>query len=340
MSRELLTRDAFRESVFARDSRRCVICGSQGKDAHHIMERRLFDNGGYFLDNGTTLCEEHHLLAEQTVLSCEELRAAAGIATIVLPDHLYPHERWDKWGNMILSDGRRIRGELFHDESVQKALAAGRVLALFVKWVKYPRTYHLPNSPGRTDDDRVLPDTSCFQGKRVIITEKRDGENTTLYADYVHARSVDSPSHPTKDWIKNYQAQIGWNIPQGWRVCGENLWARHSISYDDLASYFEAFSVWDDANMCLDWDASLEWFALLGVEHVPVLYDGSWNDSLLEAFVPEETDRREGFVVRLVEGFHYSRFRVSVAKWVREGHVQTSHNWRRQKIERNTLKDS
>ena len=338
MREELLTRDDFREGVFARDGHRCVICGGEGKDAHHIMERRLFDNGGYFLDNGATLCENHHVLAEQTVLSCEEIRAAAGIATVILPDHLYPDERWDKWGNMILKDGRRIRGELFNDESVQKILSG--VLPLFLKWVKYPRTYHLPNSPGRTDDDRVLQDTSCFQGKRVIITEKRDGENTTLYTDYVHARSVDSASHPTKDWIKNYQSQIGWNIPQGWRVCGENLWAKHSIAYDNLASYFEAFSIWDDTNTCLAWDSSLEWFGLIGVEHVPVLYDGPWDDSLMERFIPKDTDQQEGFVVRLAERFHYSRFRVSVAKWVREGHVQTSHHWRRQKIEKNKLKES
>ncbi len=240
---------------------------------------------------------------------------------------------------MILKDGRRIRGELFSDDSVQKILAAGGVLPLFLKWFKYPRTYHLPNSPGRTDDDRVLPDTSCFQGRRVIITEKRDGENTTLYTDYVHARSVDSPSHPTRDWIKNYQSQIGWNILQGWRLCGENLWAKHSIPYDSLASYFEAFSIWIDVNICLDWDSSLEWFRLIGVEHVPILYDGPWDETLVERFIPINTARQEGFVVRLAERFHCSRFRTSVAKWVRASHVQTPHGWKRQRIEKNKLRE-
>jgi len=43
----LLTRDEFREAVFARDHHRCVICRNEGKDAHHILERRLFDDGGY-----------------------------------------------------------------------------------------------------------------------------------------------------------------------------------------------------------------------------------------------------------------------------------------------------
>ena len=42
----LLTRDEFRNKVFERDRRRCVICGATNfdarLDAHHIIERRLW----------------------------------------------------------------------------------------------------------------------------------------------------------------------------------------------------------------------------------------------------------------------------------------------------------
>jgi len=48
----LLDRDSFREFVFVRDGHKCVICGAPKKDAHHIIERRLFSNGGYFIENG------------------------------------------------------------------------------------------------------------------------------------------------------------------------------------------------------------------------------------------------------------------------------------------------
>ncbi len=332
-----LTRDDFRNGIFARDDHKCVICRSTGQDAHHIIERRLWPDGGYYLDNGATLCAEHHIAAEQTTLSCEEIRKAAGIINTALPPHLYPDERWDKWGNMILPNNSRVKGELFYDESVQKILAAGNVLSLFVKWIKYPRTYHLPSSPGATEDDRILAGTSHFAGKRVIITEKRDGENTTLYRDYVHARSVTPDNHPSKNWVKGFQPQIGWNIPDGWRLCGENLWVEHSIHYNDLSSYFEAFSVWNDLNVCLSWDDSLEWFELIGVAHVPVLYDGIWDDGLVDEFIPADTSRREGFVVRIADSFHYAQFRNSVAKWVRPNHVQTAHGWKRKKLVHNEL---
>ncbi len=334
----LLTRDQFHNAVFERDGNKCVICGNLGADAHHIMERRLFDDGGYYLDNGATLCEVHHFAAEATILPCGEIRKAAGIDTIVLPPHLYRDEKWDKWGNLILINGFRVAGELFNDSSVQKVLRP--ILHLFVPYIKYPRTYHLPTSPGCTDDDRKLENTLHFQGKRVVITEKRDGENTSIYLDYVHARSISADNHPTKDWIKNFQAKIGWQLPDGWRICGENLWAQHSISYSNLTSFFEVFSIWDETNYCLGWDATIEWCELLELVHVPVLYDGIWSDDLIERFIPKDTNVQEGFVVRLAEAFHYAKFRLSVAKWVRPDHVKTSHNWKRQVIIRNSLRNS
>lgn len=87
----LLNRDDFRESVFKRDGFLCVICKASAKDAHHILERRLFkpDSEGYYIDNGASLCEQHHIEAEQTTLGCDEIRKAAGITEIILPNHFY-----------------------------------------------------------------------------------------------------------------------------------------------------------------------------------------------------------------------------------------------------------
>ena len=166
----LLTRKQFREAVFKRDRYRCVICGKEDNlDAHHIIERRIWgDLGGYYLDNGATLCPEHHIKAEQTVLSCEEIRKAAGITNTLIPDHLYSDTRLDKWGNIILADGRRLKGELFFDESVQKILKEGGILSQFCNYVKYPRTFHLPFSSKVTKDDRVANSFSYVDFKNSI----------------------------------------------------------------------------------------------------------------------------------------------------------------------------
>jgi hypothetical protein len=67
------------------------------------------------------------------------------------------------------------------------------------KRVKYPQIPHLPWSPGRSEDDIALDSIEHLEGlEDVVVTEKSDGENTTLYHDYLHVRSLDSKSHPSR----------------------------------------------------------------------------------------------------------------------------------------------
>ena len=210
--------------------------------------------------------------------------------------------------------------------------------------IKYPRTYHLPWSMGSTSDDKTLKDTSCFEGKNVVITEKMDGENSTLANDYYHARSLDSRNHPSRSWIKQFHASIKNDIPEGWRICGENMYAKHSIEYDDLKSYFYCFSIWDDNNYCLSWDDTVEYCKLLGIEHVPVMYRiYNWN-TLGEPHYLEDHDvvgfdpaKQEGYVIRNSEKFHHRDFSSNVAKYVRANHVQTDTHWMHSEVIPNKL---
>jgi len=190
----------------------------------------------------------------------------------------------------------------------------------------YPRTPHLPWSPGASPDDVRAGDLSGLLGREVVVTEKLDGENTTLYADGSHARSLDSGHHPSRTWVKALQGRIGRLIPPGWRVCGENLYARHSIAYPSLAGYFYGFSVWDDADRCLDWDATVRFLRRLGIPTPPVLWRGTFDERALRG-LRLDTERQEGYVVRTVEGFAGCEFGRRVAKWVRAQHVRTGTHW-------------
>lgn len=325
----LLSRDNFRESVFHRDNHKCVFCDLNANDSHHIIERRLFDSGGYYLDNGASVCHKHHLECEMTLISVEQVREACGIERVILPEHFYESARYDKWGNEILASGMRLRGELFQDESVQKILARGGVLDQFTWQVKYPRTHHLPWSEGMHDDDRMLKTLEHFIGKEVVVTIKKDGENTSMYSGYFHARSIDGRHHPSRDWVKNLWGRIAHELPEGWRICGENLYAQHSIVYEDLLSYFYGFSMWNERNRCLSWDDTLAYFDILGITPVEELYRGVFDEKLIKGLYNSKTDWAscEGYVVRLAGEFDYRDFRRSVAKFVRKGHVQTSKHW-------------
>jgi len=339
---KLLTRDEFREGVFERDNHKCVICQEPAQDAHHIIERRLFTDGGYYLENGASLCGQHHILAETTELSVEEIREKAGLSKTLLPEHLYKDSKYTKWGDIVLSNGQRIPGELFHDESVQKILKQGNVLDLYTHFVKYPRSYHAPWSGCIGKDDKIQTNLDLFN-EELVITEKLDGENTTMYNDYIHARSIDGNSHHTQSWVRNFHSTIAHDIPHGWRICGENMFAKHSIKYDNLESFFYIFSIWNEKNECLSWDETTEWAQLLNIPTVPLIYMGKWDGKpeKIHDFVWKkkyDETQHEGYVIRSAGQFHYSQFRNKLLKYVRTNHVTSASHWKFERIEQNKLK--
>jgi len=205
--------------------------------------------------------------------------------------------------------------------------------------VKYPRTSHLPFSLGRTSDDIGLSLHNNLTDKQVVVTIKLDGENTTLYHDGFHARSLDSRHHISRDWLAQFHASFAHDIPEGWRICGENVYAQHSLTYNDLPSYFMGFSVWDENNNALSWESTLETFELLGISPVNTIYKGVFDMKVLENLAKNiDTEKHEGFVVRLAEQFAFTDFSVSVAKFVREKHVQTDKHWMHSAVIANGLK--
>lgn len=341
---KLLTRDQFREGVFARDGHKCVICGKPASanfelNAHHIIDRTLFSDGGYYLENGATLCEEVcHMEAERTTLSVESVRMAAGIKSFPMPEGFYDADVIDKWGNYILPNKTRLRGPKFYDEPVQKVLRAASLLDSFTHYVKYPQTKHLDFSPGVGKDDDILGSLADLEGHEGVVTIKMDGENFSMYNDYCHARSLDGRHHPSRNWAKDFHAQRMQDIPPLWRVVNENVYAQHSIRYDNLPSYVLGISVWNEFNVALPWDETLEWFKLLDIVPVPTLWRGIiTRKKLMELAEGLDTNLHEGFVVRRTDAIPYSSFGTRVCKWVRSGHVTTGDHWMHSEIVPNAL---
>ena len=83
-----MERKEFRFKVMERDNFKCVFCPAVAVDVHHIMERRLWPDGGYHPFNGASVCEKHHILCERTNISVEEVREACDIKTPLIPPHL------------------------------------------------------------------------------------------------------------------------------------------------------------------------------------------------------------------------------------------------------------
>lgn len=198
--------------------------------------------------------------------------------------------------------------------------------------VKYPRTPHLPTSPGSTSDDKHASADAIAHlssGVELITTQKYDGGNFSMTRSFSFARSLDSGTHSWDTKAKALWAKIRWDIPEGWRISGESLQARRSVGYDNLPDIYLVFGIWDETNTLLDWDSMVEYAELLGLTTVPVLYRG--NDYNRAVTVWGETfnaDTSEGFVVRSAGRIAYDEFGQNVAKWVRANHVTTDASWR------------
>lgn len=201
--------------------------------------------------------------------------------------------------------------------------------------VKFSRTFHVPFSPGTTNDDKIVKTLDHFIGKETVITEKLDGENTTGTRKRVHAKSIDSKRHWTRNRVKTLFTDIQWklSLPQFQdihRICGENMQGKHSIHYTEMESYFYCFAIWDRQNRCYSWDDMVLLCEELGVKPVPLLKRGIYTEGFLDGLYTGESKLggiQEGYVIRLADSFHYDDYGTSVAKYVRAEHVQTDEHW-------------
>lgn len=227
---------------------------------------------------------------------------------------------------------------------------------------KYPKTKHFPWSLGISRGDKILHSTSQFVGREVVVTEKLDGENTTMYRDNIHARSIDTNYHPSRTFVRQLHGLIAHEIPDGWRICGENMYGKHSIYYTRLTSYFYVFGIWNHLS-CLSWDDTVDYAEMLSLKTVPVLYRGIYDEDLIKRCFSNVSvfdgrqppvdypdtgpwsrniglsfpTAQEGYVMRITDSFSVSLDRYNrldaedfsnyCAKWVRKDHVQTDDSW-------------
>ena len=209
---------------------------------------------------------------------------------------------------------------------------------------KYPSTKHWPWSQTVHRDDTVHDNPEMFVGREVVVTEKLDGGNTCLFRGEVYARSVDSPS--TAGWMAMVKKHHGWKLAHrmewGWAIYGEDLYGIHSIEYDPMleSETYHVFAVRDTScgrEWFESWDSVNYVAGLHSLPVVPEVYRGTFDSvGQITEFFEDELQRpsslgpeREGFVMRIAEGFQASVFELAVCKYVRKDHVQTDEHWTR-----------
>jgi RNA ligase len=204
---------------------------------------------------------------------------------------------------------------------------------------KYPRTPHLPYSRTISEEDAIAK-KDYLLGKEVVVLEKMDGECTAMYSDYIHARSLDSAHHPSRSWVKQLHAKVKSQIPENMIIYGENLYAKHSIPYSNLNSYFMVFNIHIFPSLWLSWRDVRNTVELIGLHTVPLLYEGVWTERLASELIKhvEADPNTEGFVVRLASSFTEKNWKESIGKYVSSNFEISSDHWTKNRLIANKLK--
>ena len=135
---------------------------------------------------------------------------------------------------------------------------------------KYSRTYHYPFSPGTSGDDRINHDywSDIQQIKTIVHTEKLDGENNCISKLGVFARSHAAPT--TSPWtatLREFWHRVRSDLAN-LEVFLENLYAIHSLKYQNLDSHFYVFAI-RDSGRWLSWEEVKFYASMIDLPTVP-----------------------------------------------------------------------
>lgn len=359
-------RKEFREQCLERDNHQCVIpwCTRSADDVHHIIERSEWNNGGYIINNGASVCNPHHRYAENNQIPPQAFWQWINVDEKPTPNGL--DINIDKWGKSF---------ETPPWEDIRDR-------------IKYQSTRHLlplywydDETKAKTrveHDDTGVQSVEDFVGVPLVITHKMDGSNCMLVNDTtnpVRARNGKKPEDTMRPLYRDgglyWEKEVSRKLPDNLQVFGEWLYAKHSIhygcdcddpcedvgpnltelvDYEDESAYFQIFGVYNNReNIWLSWPETEKVADELGFPTTPVIYMEDNNDEAtfktkhearrkLISYAREVVDNGgEGIVVRSKFPFHYDQFERRIGKYVRENHVNTDEHWKHTETIENNL---
>jgi len=145
---------------------------------------------------------------------------------------------------------------------------------------------------------------------KIEITEKMDGANVAIIRGNnnkwvlqkrrgLAEQGVHAQYSFFWNWARHNEEKI-LKIPNGWKVYGELMYAKHNIYYDELPSYFLVFDIWDGREY-LHYDNRIFFIKEFGFQHVPILYYGNEKidvDSFMYIKSACSSNLAEGIVIK------------------------------------------
>lgn len=176
---KLLSRDNFISLVHQRALGFCAICHERATVSHQLMDRRLFPNDGYYLGNGVALCDHHYKLAQATVITVEQLRELAKIGIVIMPPGLSMGARYDRWGNIIVSDSMIIVGPLRAEPVMHRALLAGKKGDILYETMPFMVNELIDPNPPKVSKHAALIEAQARRERAEMIKAERAAATTS-----------------------------------------------------------------------------------------------------------------------------------------------------------------
>lgn len=300
-------RSEFRRTVFERDNHTCIVpwCDKDAVDAHHIIERDLWNDGGYITENGASVCENHHRLAEKNVIPPQSFWLWISLQQSPDADHYLDLQNWNSTEitnpipeDITTYDINKWGVEFDAPKDIREN-------------IKYQSTRHcLPLYWNEKDsfaknrmenEDTGIHSVDTFVDIPLVVTEKIDGSNCMLLSGTdtpVRARNGSSPTESMRPLYREgglyWTHVVNQKLPERLQVFCEWAYAKHSIHYGcdcedpcedigpnlgdltgvhDDSSYVQIFGVFDTVtNLWLSWPEVETVAEVLGFPTVPVLY--------------------------------------------------------------------
>ena len=159
--------------------------------------------------------------------------------------------------------------------------------------IKYPRTPHLEGSRLQSGDyDLSQVPFSEILGKNIVVEEKLDGANCAISFDgngnlliqsrgrYLTGGYRERHYNLLKSWANANKDALWGVLGDRYVMYGEWMYAKHTVFYDALPSYFIEFDIYDRKTQTfLDTARRRAITQPLGVISAPVLAQGKFTSS-------------------------------------------------------------